>query len=90
MTIARSLLGKGNFSVDGFPQIPDLPGVNPDLLPKHYQVLLHKIGGKWNEFVMGHVVSFLDIEDWCQMKGYRLVDLWHTRPAYSHERTDLF
>jgi hypothetical protein len=91
MTIARSLLNSGNsFNVDGLPQVPDLPGFNVELLPKKFNVLLHKIGGKWNEFAMGSVVTFLEIDEWCELKGYKLVELYRgTRPAYPHERTDL-
>jgi hypothetical protein len=92
MTLAKSLLKNGSqFNVDGLPQVPDLPGFEKDLLPKKYNVMLAKIGGKWNEFVMGHVVTFLEIDEWAEMHGYKIVTLFlGTRPAYSTERTDLF
>ena len=90
MTIARSLIGKGNFNVDGLPQVPDLPGFDSELLPKRYEVMLAKVGGKWNDFQIGHVVTYLSLDEWCEMKGYRIVENYGNRPAYSHERTDLF
>jgi hypothetical protein len=89
MTIARSLLGNGSINIDGFPG-ETLPPVSAELLPKKYNVMLHKVGGKWNDFVLGHVVTYLEIDEWCEMKGYKIVQVYNSRPAYSHERTDLF
>lgn len=90
MTLAKSLIGKPDFDIDFDNHSKMLPPVSEDLLPKRFPVLLAKIGGRWNEFVMGYVVSHLEIQDWCDMHGYKLVELYRgTRPAYSHERTDL-
>ncbi len=87
MTLAKSLIGKSDFNIDFN---DTLPSVSADLLPKRFPVSLVKAGGKWNQFSLGYVVTYLDIEDWCTMHGYKLVELFPgTRPAYSHERTDL-
>jgi hypothetical protein len=88
MTLAKSLIGSHEINID-FDNDSSFPPVSTDLLPKRYPVSLTKMGEKW-EFYMGYVVSFLDIQDWCDMHGYKLVELYRgTRPAYSHERTDL-
>lgn len=86
MTIAKSLLNRGSeFYVDGFPQIEE---PEPTASPRKYPVMLQRKSD--GEFFMGHVVTFMDLLDWCDMKGYELIDLYAgTRVAYSHERTDL-
>lgn len=59
--------------------------------PKFYNVMLHKIGGRWNEFYMGSVVTHLSLEDWCAWKGYKLVQVYAgMRDAKLSEKTNLF
>jgi len=87
MTLARSPKEVPFFSVS-----TDLfPTAQKPLVAMLYPVTLHKVGGKWNEFKLGFVVTHLDLQDWCAMKGYRLVAPHKgSRPALPHERTDLF
>jgi hypothetical protein len=90
MTLARSILQPFHFQVNDelFPEVskPEKP-----LVLMSYPVTLHKIGGSWNEFKIGHVVTYLDLDDWCLMKGFRLVGTHKgTRRAAPTERTDLF
>lgn len=84
MTMGRSIITQEPIHFD-FSQVEDVPTL------KFYNVTLHKIGGRWNEFYMGHVVTHLSIQDWCDMKGFRL-ETCHpgTRWARDHERTNLF
>jgi hypothetical protein len=87
MTMARSLATQNpiHFDFSKLEEDPETPTL------KFYNVMLHKIGGRWNEFYIGHVVSHLSIQDWCDMKGMKLVQLHAgTRWAKPHERTDLF
>ena len=64
--------------------------VTTPLLPTQYQVQLCKVDEK-RDTKQGFVVSFLDIEDWCLMKGWELLKLLPgTRLANLSERTELF
>lgn len=59
--------------------------------PIHYPVMLHKKNGGWKDFYIGYVVTHLDIHDWCEANGYKLVTLHRgMRPAHPNEFTDLF
>jgi hypothetical protein len=86
MTIARSLVHNAPIEVS-FPE--DKPLV--ERIPRmRYNVMLHKIGGRWNEFYLGYVVTHLGIHDWCDWKGHKLVRCFMgTREALPHEKTDL-
>ena len=67
-----------------------------------YNVTVYKLGAKradgtfgpadrWNDFFLGSVVTHLSLEDWCLMKGFKLVAVYKgTRPAKPGEKTDLF
>lgn len=83
MTIAKSLLSNESFYVDGFPVLEPAQDA-----PRFYRVMLQRKSD--NVFVMGHVVTFLDLLDWCDWHGYDLFELQAgARQAYAHERTDL-
>jgi hypothetical protein len=87
MTLARSLLQPFHFHVSD----ELFPTAEKPLVAMRYPVSLHKIGGEWNDFKIGHVVTHLSLEDWCLMKGYRLVaNFQGACPAMPDERTDLF
>ena len=80
----RSLITGTSIGIDFPKTIVGFPAVDG---PKRYNVLVCK----GDKVFLGHVVSFLDIEDWCVMKGYDLKDVDPgTRFAYEHERTQLF
>jgi hypothetical protein len=55
--------------------------------PSRYPVMLFKDGVPF----YGHVVSHLSLQDWCQMHGYKIGEVYSgTRQAFENERTDLF
>lgn len=55
--------------------------------PARYPVMLYKDGVP----CYGHVVTHLSLQDWCQMHGYKIGEVYRgTRPAFENERTDLF
>jgi hypothetical protein len=58
--------------------------------PMRYQVLVRKFHrGEW-EVMMGSLVTYLSPEDYCDMHGLHLVELFRgTRHALHHERTEL-
>lgn len=60
--------------------------------PRVYSVMLHKLNnGKLGGVVVGKVVTHLELEDWCKMNGYALLQIFPgTRVAKQNERTDLF
>jgi len=59
-----------------------------ELLPIKYPVSL--VETKTNTLVMGHVVTHLELEDWCWMKGYSLFTLdGGAELALRNERTSL-
>lgn len=93
MTLARSILQPFHFQVSDelFPKPKADPIEDKPLVLMSYPVTLKPPGGKWNEFKIGHVVTHLELSDWCLMKGYQLVNCYAgSRRADSHERTDLF
>jgi hypothetical protein len=56
--------------------------------PTRYQVAVRNLRTK--EYLMGSIVTYLSPEEWCDMHGYQLMERYKgTRPALSHERTDL-
>ena len=61
--------------------------LNPDL-PKKYTVALRKIGSA--ELIIGHVVSYLQLDEWLAWKGYKLDTVYKTEIALFGEKTDLF
>lgn len=64
--------------------------VSTPQLPTQYQVQVRKVDDQ-RDTKQGFVVSFLDIEDWCLMKGWELLKLLPgTRQAHYSERTELF
>lgn len=69
-----------------------LPQELSETSPKRFPVLLQKgkrLGGK-DKFYYGHVVTYLDLVDWCQMKGYQLFFSYPSiRHAKKSERTNL-
>lgn len=58
--------------------------------PMRYQVVVREFkGGEW-EVMMGHIVTYLSPEDYCDMHQLLLVQLQRgTRHALPHERTEL-
>lgn len=89
MTMGRSIITQEPIHFDfskldyGQEELPTL---------KFYNVMLWKNKGQGRgQFFIGHVVSHLSIQDWCDMKGYRLDTIYTgTRWAKEHEKTDLF
>lgn len=56
--------------------------------PLRYQVGVKNLRTK--EYLMGSIVSHLSPEEYCDMHGFHLVERFKgTRPALSHERTEL-
>lgn len=56
--------------------------------PLRYQVTVRNLRTK--EYLMGSIVSHLSPEEYCEMHGLQLVERYKgTRPALSHERTEL-
>ena len=60
------------------------------VFPDLYKVKVHKHGEPCGTFKLGQVVSHLEIEDWCDMHGYQLQELYECRGANMGERTELF
>lgn len=58
--------------------------------PMRYQVMVRKLHrGEW-EVMMGHIVTYLSLDDYCDMHGLQLAEMFRgTRHALSHERTEL-
>jgi hypothetical protein len=81
--------------------LPSLAHLVPEPMPqaslwdkpvaKRFPVMIKPIGGSWNQFMIGHVVTHLDLQTWCDWKGYKLITL-HAgmRDARPGEKTDLF
>lgn len=42
------------------------------------------------EHKIGNIVTHLSIEDYCQLHGYKLVEVYPSRQALTHERTELY
>ena len=63
--------------------------LNPDL-PKKYTVAVRKVGDKISELMIGHVVSYLPLDEWLNWKGYTLDTVYKTEIALFGEKTDLF
>lgn len=90
MTMGRSIITQEpiHFDFSALEQDPELPSL------KFYNVMLYKREGKGQgrgQFFIGHVVSHLSIQDWCDMHGYKLDTVYlGTRWAQPGERTDLF
>lgn len=88
MTMARSLFSQEPIHFDMSLVEPDVPSL------KFYNVMLWKRDGRGQgrgQFFIGHVVSHLSIQDWCDMKGYKLDTVYPgTRWAKDGEKTDLF
>ncbi len=58
--------------------------------PMFYRVVVCKQRADELEVMIGHIVTHLDLDDYCDMHGLQLVDLQRgTRRALSHERTEL-
>lgn len=56
--------------------------------PLRYQVSVRNLRTK--EYLMGSIVTYLSPDEWCDMHGYQLMERFKgTRPALSHERTEL-
>lgn len=56
--------------------------------PTRYQVTVKDLRTK--EYMMGSIVTYLSPEEYCEMHHYQLVERYKgTRPALSHERTEL-
>jgi hypothetical protein len=56
--------------------------------PTRYQVTVRSLRTK--EYLMGSIVTYLSPDEWCDMHGYQLMERFKgTRPALSHERTEL-
>lgn len=53
-----------------------------------YTVLV-RTGTNRKRYLMGHVVTHLDIEDWCEFHGYRLLQCLSQREALPGEVTKL-
>ncbi len=68
----------------------DLFDIEPPVKLMRYSVCLHKNGDKIGEFKIGHVVTHLSIQDWCELHGYTMLSLFVTHLARSDERTNLF
>lgn len=84
MTMSRSLLTNKPLEIL-FATPPEDPA------PKRFPVMLQKRGGRWNDFMIGHVVTHLDIKTWCDWRGYKLITLHAgARDARPGEKTDLF
>ena len=59
-------------------------------LPMLYRVVVCKQGSDETEVMMGHIVTHLELDDYCDMHGLQLVRLqFGTRRAGPHERTEL-
>jgi hypothetical protein len=57
--------------------------------PYRFPVMLLKEGTTVP--VIGYVVTHLSLDEWCEMKGYKLMDQYPGhRVAFPDERTDLF
>lgn len=88
MTIARSELHQDS----SFEIIEECPPTIPSEQnePRLYRVMLTRTKGRLDP-VYGVVVTHLRIQDWCEMKGYRLTNLYPgNRRALPSEKTDLF
>jgi hypothetical protein len=56
--------------------------------PNRYQVMVRDLRTK--EYLVGCLVTFLSPEEYCEMHGFQLMERYKgTRPALSHERTEL-
>lgn len=88
MTIARSELHRDST----FEVIEECPATIPseNNEPRFYRVMLTRAMGRLDP-LYGHVVTHLRLQDWCDMKGYRLMNLYPgDRRALPGEKTDLF
>jgi hypothetical protein len=63
--------------------------LNPDL-PKKYTVAVRKKDAPWKELYIGHVVSYLTLDEWLAWKGFTLDTVYNTEIALFGEKTDLF
>ena len=71
-----------------FEERDTLPSIKLDFtsLPNRYNVMVGKTeDGKW-DWKIGHVITHLDINDWCRLHGYKLREVYPgTRPAFPSE-----
>lgn len=88
-SVPQSVIMSSSFS-DLAPRSKPAHLLNPNK-PRKYAVIVQKEGpnSRLNEFIVGHVVSFLDIDDWCVMHKYNLQTLFSTVEAEHGELTDL-
>ncbi len=62
-----------------------------DNVPYLYRVMLTPHGKGIGSITTGQVVTHLSLEDWCSLNRYKLIHAYSgARPAFPHERTDLF
>lgn len=58
--------------------------------PFRYNVVVCRAKNEETEVMLGHIVTHLELDDYCAMHGYQLVKLqFGTRRAFPHERTEL-
>jgi hypothetical protein len=74
---------------DPFTTVPS-PEVD-DGIPKRIPVMVIKAKGAEWEYLYGHIVTHLDVKDYCDMHGLTLVEVFRgTRAALRTEQTELF
>lgn len=63
--------------------------IAPEIVPMRHPVLLRKLDSQ-GRYHYGVVVTHLNLDEWCQMRGYRIVAIYSDpRPARKDERTTI-